>query len=226
MKSERKASIIVGALFIITTFTFAIGDGIIQEMTMTENFLKNIPDDLPRFIIAITFQLICGLGVIGIAVVLYPIFKKFSERIAIWYVGIRVMECTIIAISGLNLLTLLELGKNDVKENIADIEYFQILESSLSASYHAAFVILALVLSFGAFAFYYLLFKSKLIPRFIPVWSILAVLSMMTGLFIDMLGYKPNLLLYIPMGANELFLGVWLIVRGFNQKCFTAKAES
>jgi len=55
-----------------------------------------------------------------------------------------------------------------------------------------------------------------LIPRFISIWGIIAVILMVAGLVIDMLGATPNIMLYIPMGANELFLGLWLLFKGFN----------
>ena len=209
MTSHRKSATAVGTLFIITTLTFMIGDGILQELFGYENLLPSISDNSSKMVIAIVLQLICGLGVLGIAVIMYPIFKIYNERIAILYLGNRIMECIIIAMSGISLLSLLSLSRDHLI--ISESAALPFLKE-----YHATFLMLSLVLGFGAFAFYYLLYKSKLIPRFISIWGVIAVILMVIGLLIDMLGYTPRLLLYIPMGLNELFLGFWLIVKGFN----------
>jgi len=131
MNTSRRAAITIGALFIITTFTFSIGDGLIQEISNTSNFLENLSINRNRLIIAIFLQLICGMGVVGIAVTIYPIFKLYSEKTAIWYVGIRIIECGIIAVSGLNLLSLLEISKKYSEANTTNNEYLQLIGDSL-----------------------------------------------------------------------------------------------
>ncbi|MCC1483534.1 DUF4386 domain-containing protein [Winogradskyella immobilis] len=216
MNSYKTSAIAVGMLFIITTLTFMIGDGILQELFSHSNLLPVISDNSSKVVLAVLLQLICGLGVVGIAVIMYPIFKLYNERIAILYVGNRIMECIIIAISGISLLSLLSLSRDHlVISEDAALPFLR--------EYHATFLMLSLVLGFGAFAFYYLLFKSKLVPRLISVWGIIAVILMVIGLVLDMLGYSPQLLLYIPMGLNELFLGFWLIFKGFNTSAFKTK---
>ena len=68
----------------------------------------------------------------------------------------------------------------------------------------------------GAYMFYYLLFKSKLIPRFISVWGLIAVAILFTEMMLITFGDSLRMILMIPMGLNEIFLGIWLIVKGFN----------
>lgn len=206
MNSYRKSAAIVGSLFIITTLTYGIGDGLIQELFTKANSLEYTS----KMVIAVLLQLLCGFGVIGIAIVMYPIFKLFNEKLALLYVGNRLIECTIIALSGISLLTFIEFKK----ENFSDLKEFT---SPFLLEYHANFLMLSLVLSFGAFVFYYVLFKSRLIPRFISIWGFIAVILMDISLLMDMLDYSETILLYIPMGLNELFLGIWLIFKRFNK---------
>jgi len=74
----------------------------------------------------------------------------------------------------------------------------------------------------GAAMLYSLLYKSKLIPRFISVWGIVAVILLfavnMFGLFqSDGINLIIQMSLALPIILNEIFLGIWLIVKGFNQ---------
>ncbi len=216
MEAHRKTGIQVGALFIVTTLTYSIGDGILQEIFTKTSFLIEVSTASSKFVAAIVLQLLCGFGVVGIAVLMYPLFKPYNEKLALLYIGNRLMECTIIAVSGISLLSLLSLGKNAAMSADVSTTNYPILGTSFLAEYHAAFLILSLVLSFGAFVFYSLLFLSKLVPRFLSVWGIVAVILMIIGLLLDALGYGAQIILYIPMGLNELFLGIWLIFKGFN----------
>jgi hypothetical protein len=76
------------------------------------------------------------------------------------------------------------------------------------------------MLGLGALLFYTMLYQMKLIPRFISVWGLLGALTVLTTTFLDMFAISVpptmGLVLGLPMLLNELFLGLWLILRGFN----------
>ncbi|WP_394746974.1 DUF4386 domain-containing protein [Spongiimicrobium salis] len=211
MRAMRKTAIWVGALFIATTFTYSIGDGILQELFLSPNFPLGVSDRTTAIVIAVLLQLLCGLGVVGIAVLMYPIFNTENIKIAIWYVGIRSIKCAIIAINGVHMLTLSAIGKSQIE----NVDTLTTLGAMIIADYHGSFIFLALVLAFGALAFYYGLFKMALVPKFIPIWGIIAVVLMGIGLVMEALGYSRNIGFYLPMGLNELFLSFWLLVKGF-----------
>ena len=214
MKATRKTAILVGALFIVTTFTYSIGDGILQELFKASNFPLRISEHTNLVVMAALLQLSCGVGVVAIAVLMYPIFKKSDEKIAIWYVGIRIVECAVIAVSVVRILALKEVGEYQ----IAELDILKALGAAAIANYQGSFIVLALVLAFGALAFYYGLFKNSLLPKFIPIWGAVAVVLMVIGLIMEALGFPRLIVLYLPMGLNELFLGFWLLFRGFRQK--------
>lgn len=68
----------------------------------------------------------------------------------------------------------------------------------------------------GAGMLYYLLFKSKLVPRFISIWGLIAVALLFTEMMLITFGNSKGMILMAPMGLNEIFLGFWLIFKGFN----------
>ena len=68
----------------------------------------------------------------------------------------------------------------------------------------------------GALIFYYLLYQSKLIPRFISVWGLIAVAM------VPLQYFNLGLILVLPMISNEIFLAIWLIVKGFNSSAIAS----
>ncbi len=71
----------------------------------------------------------------------------------------------------------------------------------------------------GAVLLYILLYRSRVVPRFISVWGFLAVAALAMTMVFDIPDltqtFEPAMLLYLPIVANELFLAGWLLVRGF-----------
>ncbi len=55
-----------------------------------------------KVIIAMLLDLVTYISVFGISVILFPILKKYNERIAIWYVGSTLGGIIIMLPKGLN----------------------------------------------------------------------------------------------------------------------------
>jgi len=70
--------------------------------------------------------------------------------------------------------------------------------------------------SLGALLFYYILYKSKLIPRVISIWGFIGVTLILILIFFKN-GMVVNMIFVLPIILNEIFLGIWLIAKGFTQ---------
>lgn len=67
-----------------------------------------------------------------------------------------------------------------------------------------------------ALLFYSLTYQSKLLPRFIAIWGFIAIPFMMSSMILNLFDLPSSSLLLAPFGLNQLFLAVWLVVKGFN----------
>jgi hypothetical protein len=86
-------------------------------------------------------------------------------------------------------------------------------------------VTISLVL--GALVFYTMLHQSRLIPRFISIWGAIGALGVVATALLEIFGISPGVLEFLGllMLANELFLGGWLIVKGFNPSAVASGSE-
>jgi hypothetical protein len=69
--------------------------------------------------------------------------------------------------------------------------------------------------------FYYVLYRSKLVPRWLSGWGLLAAIpyfvSGVLGLFALVIPMSSiQMILVLPLAVQEMVLAVWLIVKGFN----------
>ena len=190
MKSTKKIAIIVGLLFLVSTLTFMIGSNLIKS------FLTDETQNKSQLIPGVILEIICGVAVLGIGVLMFPILKLFNKRLAFGYVIFRVIECIIIIVGGIYLLSLLKLMW----------KYEMII-----------FVFTAL----GGLIFSYLLYLSKLIPRYLSGLGIIGYAILFLGVTLNMFSLiningGAGMLIYLPGGLFELFLPLWLFVKGFN----------
>ncbi|TAL66310.1 MAG: DUF4386 domain-containing protein [Bacteroidetes bacterium] len=190
MKTTKRIAVIVGLLFLVSTLTFMIGSSLIQK------FLIDATQNKSSLIPGVILEIACGVAVAGIGLLMFPILKPFNKRLALGYVIFRIIECTIIVIGGIYLLSLLKLMW----------KYEMII-----------FIFSAL----GGLMFSYLLFQSKLIPRYLSGLGITGYGVLFLGTILDMfylinLNEGAGMLIYLPGGLFELFLPIWLFIKGFN----------
>jgi hypothetical protein len=229
MKPYRKTAIFVGIFFLVGYVILLPGGFLIDSIIDTQEYLINISANCSKVIIGMFLEFINAAAVIGIAVLMFPLLKNKNEALALGYAGSRIVESAILVVGHIFLLLLIVLSQEYVKIENPDAPYFQTLGALFIADRGLTFRMVMIVVSLGALVFYYLLYQSKLIPRFISVWGLIGAPLSLAGGVISIFGYRagasmpaPTMILGLPIMLNEIFLGIWLIVKGFNSSAIAS----
>jgi len=174
-------------------------------------------------ILGVFLELINGVAYIGIAVLMFPIFRRRFESLALAYVAFRTIEFVMQTLSDLSPLVLLTVSEEFVGAGAAEAVALQAVGTLLLAARYWAFHMVSVTLVLGALLFYPMLYRTRLIPRFISVWGFIGALVVLANAVMEMVGFQPGNL-GILMLLNEVFLGVWLIVKGFNPSAVASLA--
>jgi hypothetical protein len=59
-------------------------------------------------------------------------------------------------------------------------------------------------------------YRAQLVPRLLAVWGLVGYAILLLGSVLQVLGFNLSSIHAIPGGLWELFIGVWLIAKGFN----------
>jgi len=221
-KSTRRTAIIVGALFITATVASIVGSLVILDPILNApNYLLSIPQNETQVIVGILIDAINSAAVIAIAVLMFPILRRWSESLALGYVGFRILESAILVVGTISLLALVTLSQEYVQAAVPDKAYFQTLGDLLvGVSEWAQMLGAMIVFGLTALILNYLLYQSELVPRWISVWGLIGALLMLAAGLLGVfgLGYLSpiTILLGLPLALNEMVLAIWLIVKGFN----------
>jgi hypothetical protein len=189
---------------------------ILVPLLAGDNFLAEVSANSNRVIAAMLLDLACGASVFGIGVILFPILKKYSEPISLWHLGLRLNEWVMLTISGVFLLTLVALSKEYAAGVLPERSYLQFLGNYILTARGYTKILMLFGFCLSASMFYYLLFTSRLLPRFISIWGMVGVLLLLAEVVSNIYGKTlGGIPLMLPMGLNEIFLGIWLIAKGF-----------
>lgn len=223
-KNERKTAIVVGALFLIAMAASLIGAGLIETVLSAPDYLAQISTSETQLRLGVLLELINGVAVLGIAVMMYPILRKFNEALALGYVAFRIIEGAIIFAALISPLTLIALGQEFSAAGSAGAAPIQAVGSAyLAVRGHLVGELMGIFFSLGALIFYALLFRSSLVPRWLSAWGLLAVVLLFVWNFLELLGVSidAGIVFGLPIILNEIVLGLWLIIKGFNVTDFT-----
>jgi len=219
MNSTRKIAVITGVLFILATLTGPILATPLTPDRTAADFLTRFSEQSNQAAGGVLFWIISAFTGAGIAIAMYPVLRQQNVGLALGSVIFRTIEATFYLVERVCLLALLTLGQQFKTSGAADRTVLQALGNLLvSVDGHAALVgVFAFCV--GALMYYYLLFQSRLIPRWLSGFGIVAITMLMAACVLAL--FSGNLITsYIPLAApiaiQEIVLGGWLIVKGFN----------
>ena len=217
MNSNRKAALVAGSLFLIAMAASLTGGGLLEPILSTPGYLSTLYADSNQVWTGMSLELINAIAVVGIAAALYPVLKTHNESMAIGYVGFRIIESFCCIISAIVPLLLIPLSQKYSGTGINENSGIQALSTVImEVRVQMAGLLIPVFFCLGALLLYSLLYTSRLLPRFIPVWGIIGVLSIAA---INLFEFDTNIkmMLALPIILNEIFMGIWLIAKGFNQ---------
>jgi hypothetical protein len=231
MDYYRKIAISAGVLFIIATGADILSSQFLGPITAT-NYLVSVSTNGGLVGTGALLLFIGGAAATGIAISLYPVLKKYNGGLALGAVGFRTFEGVLRFVSVCTLLSLITLSQQFVKAGAPDSSYFQTLGVLLYAGYRWVGNVGALLaFSIGCLLYYIIFYRTKLVPRWLSGWGLVAGIFTMLSCVLAMVGLiapfgTEQIVLALPMLPQEMVLAVWLIVKGFNPSAIASGEHS
>ena len=224
MPSYRRTAIIVGVLFIIGDIAGVLSVLVTGGLLDGPDALSKIGAHQNQLALGALLVLVMGLTLAMVPVVMFPVFKKYNEVLALGCVVFRgALEAVAYMASAGTMLLLVELSREHAGAPAPGDPHFQTLSALLAGP--TAANLIAITFSLGSLMFYYLFYQSKLVPRWLSVWGLVGAVLYLAAPLLDMFGHGFGLLM-APLAAAEIVLAVWLIVKGFNRSALASGAGS
>ncbi|NNB85256.1 DUF4386 domain-containing protein [Corallococcus sp. AB032C] len=204
MNTSRLHSRSLGALFLLPFFAYGIGTALVTSVL---NEPEHLAGQRTLFVGGALLLLLNSLFVVGIGVLFFPLLRERSPGIAVAYVCTRVMEALTLIVGVVFLLCILELGESAQGQ----ATLVQLLSKGNFWAYQLAMIILGV----GSVAFCLSLYRSRLLPSWLPLVGAVGYGLLALGAVLELFGLPWGIHFSGPGGLFELILGGWLIARGF-----------
>ena len=225
MNATRKIAVAAGVLLILATLTGPLlATPLMPDLTGADTLIR-FSEHTNQVAGGVLLWIISAFTGCGIAIALYPVLKQRNAGLALGSVIFRTLEAAFYLVGVVCLLSLLALGQQFPAAVAADRAVLQAIGDLLVSVRDHAGLVAVFAFCVGGFMYYTLLFQSRLIPRWLSGFGIVAMILMLTACVLATFSGN-RITSYIPLAAptavQEIVLGLWLIVKGFNPAAMAA----
>ncbi|MGH2495465.1 MAG: DUF4386 domain-containing protein [Ktedonobacteraceae bacterium] len=213
-RSRMTYSKLIGALFLAGFLVYGVGGVLVTSVTGTPDFLSTISSHKTILVLGAFLMLLNTPVDVAKAVLFFPILEKHGKRTALAYLAAMIVEVVLLTIGVLALLMIVPLSQH------AGEGWAKGLGSLAVQSNAMAYQIGEAALGFGALFLCALLFRTRLIPRWLAISGLIGYAFLMAGSVAEIFGTHISLYLTIPGFFFELVLPFWLIIKGFRPEAY------
>lgn len=221
MDPDRRTAIIVGILFITATGAGFVSAPFLGPIMEGDDYLTEVSENETSFLIGALAIVVMGFAGAGIGISLYPVLRKQNETMALGSAGFRIMEGVIFSVGAVLLMRSLPLSQAFVDAGSPDASYFQTMADLSVNGLDFSMVIGGLAFSIAALMYYWVFYRTRLIPRWLSGFGLIAAVlgatqNLMTYFAIGASSASEVEVLHLPMFVQEMILAIWLITKGFD----------
>lgn len=229
MDTNRRTALTAGVLFIIATAANLLGTAIEQPVVSGTDYLTKASGSASLVSAGALLEFIAAGTSVGVAISLYPVLRNWSAGLALGSVVFRTIEAVMYTAGAVGLLSVLTVSERLTQSAIADRVSIQTIGDSLLDLRQEFILAGVFAFSLGALMYYYVFYDSRLIPRWLSGWGIVAVLLLLVACLSALFSgnsVTTYVILVLPIAAQEMVLAVWLIAKGFSSPALQSGTAS
>jgi hypothetical protein len=216
MSSDKNTPRFIGAAFLLQAVASAIAGLVLLEPLRVSGSIvetmANFSNSVFQVRAGIMAEMITVTALVILSVLLYVTLRRQNRNIALVALGLRLTEVALLAVSRIATFTFLRTSQAFVMEG--QPAYLQTLGSLFYETQDIAYSLSMVFFTLGGTLFYYLLFKSRYVPRALSIFGLVAAPLALIGTVVELLGYSVPLVVFLPNLPFELAIGLWLLVKG------------
>ena len=223
METSRTASRIIAVLILTQMVSGAlINFGLEAPLFGAPGFLVNAAAHGSQIALAAILGLAAGALSLGIAITAYPVFRQYSQAMALWFVALSVASVSAAAVENMNVMSMLSLSQEYAKAGAAAQDQLQAVRVVVASARNWAHFIDLLIAGCTIFVMYAVLYRFALFPRALAAFGLAAVVLQIVTVAMPLFGQAVVFLLLAPLGLSQLALAIWLIAKGFRNQGVTS----
>ena len=226
MDSRKASARLIGALYLAGFVTYGVGSLLVTHVLHAPALVSTISAHHTTLALGAFLILLNSVTVVGLAVVFFPILQNHARRSALVYLAALISEAVLFAVGTLGVLMVIPLTRHGADAGVASVVGAKALGSLATQWNNLAYQIAEISLGFGGMFLCAVLFRVRLVPRFLAGWGFIGYAILLAGMIAELFSIHIGTALSIPGGAFEVTLACWLIVKGFRPEAYGRVSQS
>jgi len=211
---------LIGSLFLAGFLTYGVGYSLATSVVADDDFLSSLPAHETTLALGVFLMLLVTVVDVGKAILLFPIVEQYDKKTALTYLAAMIVEVVLMTVGALALLMLIPLARESAAAGAAGDGWATALANTAVDANELSYQTGQLMLAIGALFLVALLFRTRLVPRWLAGLGLVGYAAHMAGASAEIFGLHISLILLIPGALFELSLAGWLIVKGFEPEAY------
>ena len=221
MISEKSAPRLLGFMFVFVALASLLSGLALESFNISligppadisETMIKasGNPATMQMSIVGFLFE---ACGIVLLAVLLYTTLKAHDRIASIWALGLWVVQAAFVAVRQISSYSLLKVSQEYVSAGATGPNLMalgRLFYGSIQFVYSSQMIFYLV----GGMLFYYILFRSKIVPAWLSLWGLIAASLALVGELLVLFDYNVLMLVFLPILPFELAIGLWLMVKG------------
>ena len=218
--SRMRQSRILGTLFLAGFVVYGGGLSLVTSLVGGTDFLSTLAPFRTLLVLGAFLMLLNTAVDIAKAVLFFPILARHSQRAALTYFAAIIVQVVFLSIGALAILMLVPLS------HIAADAGATTLGTILVELNGTAYQIGQMALGVGATVLCVILFRTRLIPRWIALAGLIGYACHVLGTIAELFGVNIGLYLTMPGFLFELALPLYLLIKGFRPEAYAGPSSA
>jgi hypothetical protein len=215
MTSARTVGRVAGALILVQGIGgYIVNFGLIAPATAPPGFLINAAPHAMRVGMTALLGIVTGAFAMAIAISVWPVFKKHSERMALCFLALGIVALALAVVENGRLMSMLSLSQAYAASGATDPAAFEGLRGVVAAARNWAHFTHLIIGGSTFFVLYATTFRFALVPRVLAGFGMAAAALQMATVATPLLGGQVMFPLLAPAGIANLAMALWLLTKG------------
>jgi len=211
---DKKLLLLLGLAFVTQATTSLIGGALFYNPFVTEGnivaTMNSFAGNTSAIYTGVFLQIVTAVVIIVLGALLYRVTENVNKIAAAIALIFYIFEAVLHMIGQTFVFNLVELSQS--YSDTGDVALVPIASAQMANRIFAGGIAM-IPFGLGAIIFYYLLMKSKIIPKWLAIWGLVTVPFVLVGIPLTVFGIAVPFALFVPYVPWEFFTGTYIIFR-------------
>lgn len=225
MDALTRAGRVIGVLIVIQMIGgFLVNFVLEAPLFGAPGFLANAAPHSQKIALGALLGLVIEALWVGIAVMAFPVFYERTQRMALWFFALAAVILAGAVVENAGVMSMVTVSEAYAKASAVERAQLETVRVVVASARNWAHYMARMTDGLAILVFYAAVYRLAVIPRVLGGFGIIAAVLQIIAVAMPLFHRDVVFPMLAPLGLCQLVVGIWLIVKGFQDQPRTASS--